>query len=142
MTRIDPKVICHKLSIRADAKPVKQKRRRMNKERSRAISSKVDHLLQTGFIREIFYPDWLSNPILVKKKNEKWRFCIDFKNLNEAYPKDSYPLPRIDQLVETMTRYELFSFMDAYYSYNQIKMHPPDEDKIAFTTIRKFTATR
>jgi len=74
----------------------------MNKERSHAISDEVDRLLQAGFIRETFYLEWLSNPVLVKKKNEKWRVCIDFTNLNEACPKDSCPHPRIDQLVEAM----------------------------------------
>ena len=72
----------------------------MNEEQNQAISDEVDCLLKVGFIRETFYPDWLSNPILVKKKNGKWRVCIDFINLNEAYPKDSFLLPRIDQLVE------------------------------------------
>jgi len=69
MPEIDLDIICHKLSINADAKPLKQKPRGMNKERSRAISDEVDRLLQAGFIRETFYPDWLSNPVLVKKKN-------------------------------------------------------------------------
>jgi len=71
MLRIDPEVICHKLSIRANAKPVKHKPRRMNEERSLAISDEVDLLLQAGFIRETFYPHWLSNHVLVKKKNWK-----------------------------------------------------------------------
>ena len=59
--------------------------------------------------------------------------CIDFMNLNEACQKDNYPLLRIDQLVEAMAGHELLSFMDAYSSYNQIRMHPPDEDTTAFT---------
>jgi len=71
MLGIEPEVICHKLSIWADAKSVKQKPKKMNEERSRAISNEVDHLLQAGFIRETFYPDWLSNPVLVNKKNGK-----------------------------------------------------------------------
>jgi len=84
----------------------------------------------------MFYPDWLSNPVLVKKKNEKWRLCINFTNLNEACPKDSYPLPRIDQLVEATTGHKLLNFINAYFGYNQIKMHPPYEDKTVFTTSR------
>ena len=93
---IKPKIIFHKLSIKADAKPIKQKPKRMNEERCRTIIDKVNRQLQVSFIREMFYPDWLSNPILVKNKNGKWRICINFTNLNEAYLKDSYPLPRID----------------------------------------------
>ena len=64
----------------------------MNNDRGRAISNEVDRLLMAGFIWEILYPDWLSNPVLVKKKNGKWRVSIDFMNFNEAYPKDSYAL--------------------------------------------------
>ena len=75
MPGIDPDIICHKLSIKADAKPVKQKARRINEEQSRSISDEVDHLLQAGFIRESLYPDWLSNPVLVKKKNENRGFA-------------------------------------------------------------------
>ena len=105
----------------------------MNEEKSWAINDKVDCLLQVGFIWETFYPDWLSNPVLVKKKNGKWRVCIDFINLNESCSKDSYPLPS-NQLVEATTGHELLRFMDTYSGYNQIKMHPPDKDKIAFTT--------
>jgi len=87
MPGIDLSIICHKLSIKADANPIKQKPKRMNEEWSQAMSDEVDRLLQAGFIRESFYPDWLSNPVLVKKKNGKWRVCIDFTNLNEACPK-------------------------------------------------------
>jgi len=106
--------------------------RRLNKERSHAISDEVDRLLQASFIRETFYPDWVSDPVLVKKKNGKWRVCIDFTNLNEACPKDSYP----PQLVEEMAGHEHLSFMDVNSGYNQIKMHPQDEHKTAFTTGR------
>jgi len=101
-----------------------------------AISDEVDSLLQADFIRETLYPDWLSNSVLVKK-NGKWRVFIDFTNLNEACPEDSFFLLGINQLVEAMTGYELLSFMDAYSGYNQIKMHPSDEDNTAFTTSRE-----
>ena len=72
----------------------------------------------------------------MKKKNKKWRVCIDFTNLNKAYPKDIYPLSRINQLIEATADHELLSFMDAYSGYNQVKMHPPNEDKTMFTTGR------
>ena len=142
MPGINPAVIYHKLSIKVDAKPVKQKLRRMNEEISRAISDEVDRPRQAGFIRETFYPDWLSNSVLVNKKNRKWRVYIDFTNLNEACPKDSYPLLRIDQLVEATAGHEFLSFMDAYSGYNQIKMHSPDEDKIPSPRVGEFTVTR
>jgi len=89
-------------------------------------------LLRADFIRETLYPKWLANPVLVKK-NGKWRVCIDFTDHNKACPKDSFSPPSIDQIVDA-TSHEL-SFMDAYFEYNQINMHPPDEDdKVAFTT--------
>lgn len=78
------------------------------------------------------YPDWLANAVLVKKANGKWRMCIDFINLNMTYSKDSYPLPWIDQLVHATSSHELFIFMDAFSSYNQIRMVPKNEEKTAF----------
>ena len=68
----------------------------------------------------------------MKKKNGKWRVCIDFTNLTGACLKGSYPIPRIDQLVEATASHELLSFMDTYFGYNQIKMYPSDEDKKTF----------
>ncbi|KAK0579890.1 hypothetical protein LWI29_033143 [Acer saccharum] len=77
----------------------------------------------------------ISQPgFLVKKKNKQWRMCVNFTDLNKACPKDSFPLPRIDQLVDATAGHETLSFMDAYSGYNQIKMHNPDEEKTAFTT--------
>ena len=79
-----------------------------------------------GLIREVYYPDWLTNVILVKKANEKWRMCVDFTDLNKACPKDSFPLPRIDQLVDSTAGHKLLTFMDAFSRYNRIKMDEED----------------
>ena len=78
----------------------------------------VEKLLTTVFIREVYYPEWLTNIVMVKKSNRKWRMCIDFTNLNRACPKDSFPLPRIDQLVDSIAGHELLTFMDAFSGYN------------------------
>ena len=78
------------------------------------------------FIREVYYPDWLANVVMVKKTNSKWRMCVDFTDLNKAYPKDSYPLPRIDQLVDSTAGHKLLSFMDAFSGYNQIRIDEAD----------------
>ena len=75
-----------------------------------------------GFIQEVYYPNWLANVILVKRANEKWRMCVDFIDLNKACPKDSFPLPRINQIVDSIVRHKLLMFMDAFSGYNQIKM--------------------
>ena len=92
----------------------------------------MDKLLDIGFIRESFYPSWLANPVLVKKSNGKWRTYVYFTDLNKACPKDSFPLPRIDQLVYATSGHELLSFMDAYSGYNQIPMYLLDEEHTSF----------
>ena len=69
---------------------------------------------------------------MVKKANKKWRMYVDFTDLNKAYPKDSYPLPRIDTLVDSVARNQLLSFMDAFSGYNQIKMEEADQEKTSF----------
>jgi hypothetical protein len=96
----------------------------------------VEKLLKAQFIEEVYYPDWLANVVLVKKSNGKWRMCVDFTDLNKACPKDSFPLPRIDALVDSTSGYELLSFMDGFFGYNQILMHPQDREKTAFITDR------
>ena len=123
--RDSPEIMCHRLNIDRQAKPVHQKLRALDAYHYKALQDEVDHLLKIGFIRESYYPDWLANLVLVIKPNRKWRTNIDFKNLNNACPKDSFPLPRIDQLVDAMIGHELLSFMDAYARYNQISMYEP-----------------
>ena len=81
-----------------------------------------------------YYPDWLANVVMVKKNSGKWSMCVDFTDLNRACSKDSYPLPRIDTLVDSTARHELLSFMDAFSGYNQIKMKEEDQEKTSFVT--------
>ena len=83
-------------------------------ERCQALCEEVDRLLQDNFIRETHYLEWLANPVLVKKKNVKWRVCIDFTNLNQAYPQRQFLLPRAEQTVDMTAGHELLSFMGAY----------------------------
>ena len=87
-----------------------------------AIKEEVQKLIVAKFIREVYYLDWLANVVMVKKANGKWRMGVDFTNLNKACPKDSYPLPRIDQLVDLTAGHRLLSFMDTFFGYNQIRM--------------------
>ena len=87
------------------------------------------------FIWEVYYSNWLANVVMVKKVNGKWRMCVDFTNLNNACPKDSYSLPRIDQLEDST---KLLSFMDAFSCYNQIRMDEADQEKTSFVTSQCF----
>nr|ABF96496.1 retrotransposon protein, putative, unclassified [Oryza sativa Japonica Group] len=118
MPEVPREVIEHKLMVQPDVKPVKQKLRRFAPERKQAIREELDKLLKAGFIRE--------------KANGKWRMCVDFTDLNKACPKDHFPLPRIDQLVDSTAGCELLSFLDAYFGYHQISMLKEDEEKTAF----------
>ena len=126
MEGINPAVITHKLNINTSFKPVKQKRRSFSLERQKAVNEEINKLLQAKPIREVEYLDWLANVVLIKKANDKWRLCIDFTDVNRACPKDSFPLPQIDLIVDAKAGHELLSFMDAFSGYNQIRMDPSD----------------
>ena len=94
----------------------------------------MQKLATVKFIQEVYYPDWLANVMMVKKANDKWQMCVDFTNLNKTCPKDSYLLPRINQLVDSTTGHKLLSFMDAFSGYNQIKMDEANQEKTSFIT--------
>jgi hypothetical protein len=134
MPGIDENIITHKLAISPKAKSVSQCKRKQGEERRLAISEEVAKLKKAQFIEEIKYPEWLANVVMVKKSNCKWRMCVDFTDLNKAYPKDPYPLPSIDRLIDGASGYKLLSFMDTYSGYNQIKMSTPDAPHTAFMT--------
>lgn len=93
----------------------------------------MEKLQRAGFIREVAHPEWMTNVVLVKKSSGKWRMCVDFTDLNKACPKDSFPLPRIDVLVDSTSGHARLSFMDAFSGYNQIRMEKGDREKTSFT---------
>ncbi|XP_068466441.1 uncharacterized protein [Phaseolus vulgaris] len=134
MPRIDLDFLCHRLTMDPKVRPVRQRRRKFNEERRLVVQEETKKLLNAGHIREIQYPEWLANVVLVNKANGKWRMCADFSDLNKACPKDSYPLPSIDALVDNTSGCRMLSFLDAFSGYNQIKMHPRDECKTTFMT--------
>ena len=136
MGGIDPIVITHRLNTSPSFKPVKQKRRSFAPERQKAINEEVGKLLQARAIREVEYPEWMANVVLIKKANGKWRLYIDFTNLNKACPKDSFPFPRIELIVDATAGHELLSFRDAFSGYNQISMDPVDQENTSFITVQ------
>ena len=134
MIGISPVNSSHKLNVLPSAKPVRQRVQRLHTDLHQIIRAEVDNLLKAGFIREVKYPEWLANVVVVQKKGGKWRVCVDYTDLNDACPKDSFPLPRIDQIVDASARHGMLSFLDAFYGYHQIPMYSPDVEKTSFTT--------
>ena len=134
MSGINPLIIVHRLNVSTSSPPIRQKKRVFAQERDKTIAEEVRKLLDADFIWEVYYPDWLANVVMVKKANGKWRMYVDFTDLNRACPKDSYPLLRIDTLVDSTARHELLSFMDAFSGYNQIRMEEADQEKTSFVT--------
>ena len=118
MPRIPASIIQHRLNVDPENKPIQQRRRVFTPERNRVVMDEVNKLFAANFIREVHYPKWLANMVMVKKANGKWRMCVDFTDLNQACPKDSFSLPRIDQLVDSTTGHKLLTFMDAFFGYN------------------------
>ena len=134
MPGIDRKIIQHCLNVNPEYKPVQKKWRVFAPECNKAVTKEMEKLLEADFIREVFYSDWLTTMVMVKKNNSKWRMCVDFTDLNKACPKDSFPLPRIDQLVDSTSGHKLLSFMDAFSGYNLILMNEDDQEKTSFIT--------
>nr|KYP48306.1 Transposon Ty3-I Gag-Pol polyprotein [Cajanus cajan] len=132
MPGIDANLIYHRLAIHKEAKPIAQRKRKDGGERREAIITETQKLLNAGFSREVRYTTWLENVVLVKKSSGKWRMCVDYTDLNKACPKDSYPLPSIDMLVDGASGHALLSFLDAYSGYNQIMMYPPNKVHTSF----------
>ncbi|GKV11500.1 hypothetical protein SLEP1_g22757 [Rubroshorea leprosula] len=132
MPGIPAELTVHKLSTDPTRRPVVQKRRLFGPEKQAAIDEEIRKLLQAGFIRRVEYSEWVSNPVLVKKPNGKWRMCIDFTNLNDACPKDPHPLPNVEKLVEQAAGHERMSFLDASSGYHQVQLLLNDQEKTAF----------
>jgi len=131
---VDPLVAPHKLSIYKEAHYISQKKRKLGEECRLVAKVEADKLLNAGFIEEAQYTTWLSNVVLVKKANGKWRMCVDYTDLNKACPRDAYPLPNIDRLIDGAAGNKVLSFLDAYSGYNQIPMAASDMNKTAFIT--------
>jgi hypothetical protein len=124
MPGLDTKIVEHKLPLRPECPPVKQKLRRTRPDMSLKIREEVKRQFDAGFLAVAKYPQWVANIVPVPKKDGKVRMCVDYRDLNKASPKDDFPLPHIDVLVDNTTRFAVFSFMDGFSGYNQIKMAP------------------
>jgi hypothetical protein len=115
-------------------RPKKQRLRKMSDEKTEAAKAKVHHLLEANFIEPVAYPTWLSNVVMVQKKSDKWRMCIDFTSLNKACPKDNFPLPQIDKIVDSAAGCEVMSLLDCFSVYHQIYMKEEVKASTSFIT--------
>ncbi|BFG30000.1 hypothetical protein CerSpe_162740 [Prunus speciosa] len=134
MPGLDPNLVSHTLNIELGAKPVVQPRRNFHPEIEMQIKVEIEKLLAAGFIKPIKSPTWLANIVPVKKRTGVIRVCTDYRDLNRACPKDEFPLPNMDILIDSTSGQGLLSFMDGFSGYNQIKMSPRDAEKTAFRT--------
>ncbi|KAL0416096.1 UNVERIFIED_CONTAM: Transposon Tf2-12 polyprotein [Sesamum latifolium] len=134
MPGLDPKVAVHHLSVKKGVRPVKQGQRRFRPELIPLIETEVNKLIEVGFIREVKYPMWISSIVPVRKKNGQIRVCVDFRDLNNACPKDDFLLPIVELMIDATTGHEALSFMDGSSGYNQIRMAPANEELTAFRT--------
>jgi hypothetical protein len=115
---------------------VKQKTRKQAQEKQYFIVQEIEKLKNAKLIHEVAHPTWIANPVVVPKANGSGRLCVDFTSLNKACPKDPYPLPRIDQVIDSIAGCDLLCFLDAFSGYHRIKMAKEDEEKTAFITPR------
>ncbi|KAL1333382.1 hypothetical protein AAHE18_11G096500 [Arachis hypogaea] len=132
MPGLSRELVEHQLPLKANVKPVKQPPRRFAPEVVQKIKEEIERLLKAKFIRTARYVNWISNIVPVMKKNGKLRVCIDFRDLNSATPKDEYPMPIADMLIDSTAGHEILSFMDGYSGYNQIYIAEEDVSKTAF----------
>ena len=134
MLDISPTMAKCSLNLQKECKPIHYKLRRFHPACQEVIKQEVDKLLTVGFIKEIQYLKWLSKFVVVPKKNGKWHACVGYSNLNDACPKYTFPLPRIDKIVDATASHQLLSFLDTYLGYNHILMYPPDSIDMTFIT--------
>jgi ribonuclease HI len=127
-------IIEHSLGIDPSVRPKKQRLRKMSDEKIEAAKAEVHRLLEANFIEPVAYPTCLANVVIVQKKSGKWRMCIDFTSLNKACPKDNFPLPRIDKIVDSAAGCKVMSLLDCFSGYHQIYMKEEDKASTSFIT--------
>ncbi|GJY01600.1 reverse transcriptase domain-containing protein [Tanacetum coccineum] len=142
MTGVPRYIVEHRLNVREGCSLVRQKKRGQAADRNQAIQKEVGKLVEVGIMKEVHYHDWLSNPVMVKKHDDSWRMCVDFKDLNKACPKDGYPLPEIDWKVESLCGFPFKCFLDIkaiikYKWQRKMKKKPHSSQAKEYSAIRK-----
>ncbi|GKC66793.1 hypothetical protein Tco_1099391 [Tanacetum coccineum] len=141
MTSVLRHIAKHRLNVRKGCSSVRQKKRGQAVDRNQAIQEEVGKLVEAGIMRELHYHDWLSNPVMVRKHDNSWRMCVDFKDLNKACPKDGYPLPKIDWKVESLCGFLFKCFLNAYKGYHSLPFNKEVVSLLSENRLRERTGT-
>ncbi|MCO5551659.1 hypothetical protein L7F22_005163 [Adiantum nelumboides] len=131
---VDPSIYQHTIPLKSNAKPSKQRPYTYNETFTRKIKKEIDKLKEAEFIYEIEHTDWVSPIVVVPKKIEKLRVCVNLKKINAATIRDNYPLPIIDHVIERVVGREAYSFLDGFLGYNQLAIKLEDQHKMVFAT--------
>jgi hypothetical protein len=134
MPEVPWELIEHKLHLDLKAKLVKQRLFQFAQDKKDVMKREIARLLDAGFIKEVYHPDWLINPILIPKKSKGWRMCVDYTDLNKECKKNPFRLPWIDQVVDSTAGYSLLSFFDCYSGYHHIPLKVEDQIMRSFIT--------
>jgi hypothetical protein len=132
MLGINPTIVIHEIKTYPGAKPVWQRLRPVHPRKVAAIKLEAEKLLKADFIYPVVLTDWVSNLVPIYKKQGTIRVCVDYRDINKAYPKDNFPTPFVDQIVDDCVESEIFSLMDGFSGYDQINIVPEDQHKTAF----------
>jgi hypothetical protein len=130
----DTRIIQHRIPIKQDQKPFRQKLRRINPKLRPLIENEIKKMYDAKIIVPLRFSKWVSNLVPTQKKSGEIRLCIDFRNLNKVSLKENYPLPKMDHILQRVVRSSRISLLDGFLGYNQVLIHPDDQDKTAFTT--------
>jgi hypothetical protein len=129
----DPDVIQHKIPLKKDTIPFKQKLRPISPLLFPVIEKEIKNLLDAKIIIPLRYSKWIANLVIVRKKNGEIKLCVDFRNLNKCSKKENYPLPKMEHLLQKISGVTVMSFLDGFSGYNQVSVHPDDQEKTTFT---------
>jgi hypothetical protein len=132
MSGIDPKIVIHEIKTYPNAKPIRQLLHPVHPCKVAAIKLEVEKLLKVSFVYPVALIDWVSNLVPIDKKQGTIRVCVDYRDINKSCPKDNFPTPFVDQIVDDCVGSEIFSLMDGFSGYNQINIVPEDQHKISF----------
>jgi hypothetical protein len=135
MPGLDRSIVEHRLPLKPEFRPFQQRARQMKAEVLEEVKKEGEKMLVAGFIRPCRYAEWISSVVPVQKKDGRWRVCVDFRDLNRATPKDEYPMPVAETLINAAAGHKMLSFMDGNAGYNQIFMAPEDIHETAFRVL-------